>query len=138
MNTRLLWLSCWLSVAAGTAIADPVSSGRAATPAVLIQSGGDLRAVCPDVDQRLQESLVRVASRREMPTKVRMQMRVDGSRLSQVRAVGGFPDYRRAALRAVNKLACNAGGTPQVISFDIAFVDGDRGPTPKQSPVASR
>ncbi len=124
MTLRCLSLSFALFAAAGAALAarTPADATPAGTLPVSVQSGADLRAICPQVDQALQESLAGVWSRHEMPATVQMRMRVSGHRVTDVRASSGYPDYRRAARLAVRRLACDGGATPQVVSFDIAFV----------------
>ncbi|HEY1394162.1 MAG TPA: hypothetical protein VFV25_12375 [Methylibium sp.] len=84
----------------------------------------DVHAVCPGIDQSLQQSLDYAWQRVRQPGLVSMQFRLKGQQITEVTPTGGTFDYFRYVRRAVGKLACNSDSDDeQLFAFDVRFVE---------------
>ena len=81
-----------------------------------------LRAACPQVDETLQTLLQGTAWRLIEDTRLRVQFRLEGERISEIRAQGGSQRLHERVRRAVEKLPCHSvGGVAQELSFSLAL-----------------
>jgi hypothetical protein len=71
----------------------------------------DVRTACPDIDVALQKSLSSAWGRVREPGSMRVQFRLEGTRITDVRSSGASWDYRPYVRRAVTKLDCGVGST---------------------------
>lgn len=67
----------------------------------------DVRAVCPDIDKELQNSLSSAWGRVQEAASTRVQFRLEGKRVTEVRSTGAAAwNYRPYIRSAVAKLDC--------------------------------
>ncbi len=83
----------------------------------------DIRVVCPGIDAALQRSLAPDWWRLAGPQTTQVQMRVDGQRIRDVALPGGSYEQRKHLRRALAQLACDSGGAPVDLSFNIHLAD---------------
>ena len=85
----------------------------------------DLRKVCRNVDQQLQDLLARVVYT-DGAGVVDLVFDLEGDQVRRVRTRSGPPAHRAAARRAVHRLDCRgAGPARQTLHLQVEFVDAD-------------
>ncbi len=121
------------------AIATPVATLAWAIPAPTATpfdtSSAVIRNICPRIDAELQDALARLAMQHE-DLRVRVQMRVDGQRISGVELQGLPGEHRLQIRRALHGLSCDSGGSAsQSLSFDLRL---GRDLVPTAAPALAR
>jgi hypothetical protein len=110
------------SAAAASELSPVTVSGARATPPLRL----DVRAGCPDIDAALQKSLASAWGRVQESATIRVQFRLDGGRVTDVRSTGSNRDYRPYVRRAVQQLDCGpsaAGAQEFAFMLDIVGPD---------------
>lgn len=86
----------------------------------------DVRAVCPSVVTELQDELSGVWQTVEEPGTVRVQFRLQGGHISEVKTKASSQAYRSAVKRAVHTLDCvNNNDKEQLFTFAVQFKSPD-------------
>ena len=115
MNLRKLSSAFAASVAIGGAVVLTWPSAARASP--------ELDTLCPGAEAALQHELAGAWLIVREPGDVRVQLRVDGDRITRIIASSLSSSYRDAVRKAVRHLRCTSGGEPsQSVEFEIAFV----------------
>lgn len=85
-------------------------------------TGSALRSACPQLDQALQELLQGPAWRLQEDTRMQVQFRLEGERISAVRSQGGARHLHARVRRAVEQLSCRSDqAAPQELAFSLAL-----------------
>lgn len=122
MSARPL-LAVLLSIATTAVNAQPAAPAPQAQAAAMPHV--DLRQVCHNVDQQLQDLLFRVVYT-DGAGVVDLVFDLEGGQVRQVRTRSGPPALRAAARRAVQRLDCrDAGPARQTLHLQVEFVDTD-------------
>ena len=103
-----------------------MASARAMSPsdAPAEPPAGDLRSVCPGIDDALQQALAPAWYRVQEQGVLQVLMQVDDGHVTGVSAHGWPVGYRAAVQRAVSALSCSgAGGRHAALSFEVQFVE---------------
>lgn len=86
----------------------------------------DVHAACASIEEDLQRPLYKAWAREQRPAEINVSFVLRGQEISDVRAQGDASGYRQDVRRAVHQLRCasaQASATPQVYTFQVAFLD---------------
>ncbi len=81
-----------------------------------------LREACKDADSELQQAMGALVAQRGLEGAVRIDMEIQGKRVSAVSVAGGSPADRPDIRRAVRRLNCDTGAAElRTVSFEVTF-----------------
>jgi hypothetical protein len=84
----------------------------------------DVRALCPQIDHDLHETLVKVVQEQATAAVLDVRFELAGTRIGAVQVGPGPAAYRRMLGRAVRGLECGTrGAPPQQVAMRVRFVD---------------
>lgn len=84
---------------------------------------------CQDIGVNLQEALAPQWLRYQATGQVRVDFKLTGNEVSEVRTKGGPREYAQAIKRAVRQLSCDSRQSlPESYAFLLVFIDPDQVP----------
>lgn len=109
-------------------LAPPVQAQDQPTnmPRVEVRRQIPVSTACPNVVQDMSEALGRVAWEIGTPSEVLVDFKLDGDKISDVKASTGHWEFRAPVRRAVRRLACHSPGEgAYTVRFRVVFVYPD-------------
>jgi len=90
---------------------------------------GDARALCPDVDDELEDALAATVRERAEPAVIDVRFQVQNGRVGAVDLGAGPLAYRRLIRRTIHGLSCDSGDTKRyTVSLRVQIQDAPGAP----------
>ena len=142
LPTRKLYLSSAFALLSSMASAQSVDPSIADRVEVSGQKASEIvkfnvTQTCQNISVNLQDALASQWFRHQATGQVRVDFKLTGNEVSDVRTRGGPREYSQSIKRAVRQLSCDgAQARPENYAFIIDFIDPDQPPS-ERAQVAS-
>ncbi len=134
LTSRQFYLGSALALLASVAAAQTAEPETADRVNVSGQKVGEIvkfnvSQTCQNIGVNLQEALSPQWGRYQATGQVRVDFKLAGNEVSEVRTKGGPREYSQAIKRAVRQLSCDSQQPlPENYAFMLVFVDPDQAP----------